>query len=375
MRPSRGPAARSRPGPGTARRAAAARTRSATASAATGRPSARAAADIAAWATGSSSRRGRVEQRVGVERLVLDQPGRAGLDQAGGIRPLVAGGVRIRARRPSAGPSAVTSASVDEPGPADDQVRGDQGGQHLVAQERVRPVAARGRPRAGLSPGERRRVAVLAGDVDDRHPLDESRQRLGDRGVEAADGLRPAEDEQDPLARRRRPSAPRAASRSMARDVADRRPGHVARPAGGRRRQRSAGRLERDGERVGQPGRRPDRPTGDDVAVPHDDRDPQRRGGQQDRHGDVPAGREDRGRTVGGEDGGRLRDRRRRGGSGRGRRGRPPRSSAASARRGAGGGCPPPGRGSPRGRDGRPASAGRGPSGVARSDRATASAG
>ena len=76
---------------------------------------------------------------------------------------------------------------------------------------------------------------------------------------------------------------------------------------GAARAERPAGRLERDRERRRQARRRPDGAPGDDVAVPHDDRDAERRRGHQDRHGDVPAGREDRGRSFGGEDGGRLR--------------------------------------------------------------------
>ena len=46
-------------------------------------------------------------------------------------------------------PSAVTSASVDDAGPADDEVGRGERGQHLVAQERVRPVAVADGSRAG----------------------------------------------------------------------------------------------------------------------------------------------------------------------------------------------------------------------------------
>ena len=282
--------------PGAAGGAAAARTSSATASAAPGRPS-----DAGRGRHRGVRRRvleeaGRVEQRRGIEGLVVDEPRRAGLDEARRVGPLVAGRVRIRhddhrqAERGHLGQGR-------RAGPADDEVRRGQRGQHLVAQERVRPVAAADVGRQGLAAGQRRRVAVVAGDVDDRDPLDEARQRLGDRGVEAPDGLRAAEDEQDPLARR--DVQPRPGRHAVDRgDVADRRAGHEARPVRGGAGQRPAGRLERDRERGGQPGGRPDRPARDDVAVPQHDRDAERRRRHQDRDRHVAAGREDRGRSL-----------------------------------------------------------------------------
>ena len=136
------------------------------------------------------------------------------------------------------------------------------------------------------------------------------------------------------------PSRCRAATRSMARDVADRRPGHVARPTGRRAGQRPAGRLERDGQRGRQPGRGADRPAGDDVAVPQDDRDAERGGRQEDRDRDVAAGREDRRRSLADAGWRPPAARTGRAGSGRGRRGRRPRSCAASARRAGAAGCP-----------------------------------
>ena len=132
---------------------------------------------------------------------------------------------------------------------------------------------------------------------------------------------------------------------------------------GERAAQRPAGGLERDRERGRQTGRGPDGPARDDVAVPHHDRDAERRRGHQDGDRHVAAGREDRGRALGDQDRGRLRDRERRAGSDRGWRGRRPRSCAASAPRGGAGGCRPPGRGSPRGPGGRPTSAARAPQG------------
>ena len=159
--------------PGSGRRSAAARTRSATASAAPGpaerrgpRPTSR------AWRGRIVEQRRGVEQRVGVERLVLDEPGRAGLDEARRVRPLVAGGVRIRHddhRQAERGHLGQRRGA----GPADDQVRGGERRQHLVAQERVRPVARADGLGQRLAAGQRRRVAVVAGHVDDRDPLDE----------------------------------------------------------------------------------------------------------------------------------------------------------------------------------------------------------
>ena len=169
---------------------------------------------------------GRVEERVGIEVLVRDQARRAGLDQARRVRPLVTGRVRVRdddhrqAHRAHLG-------QRRRSGPPDDQVRGRQRGQHLVTQERVRPVASAHGRRQGLAPGQRRRVAVIAGHVDDRHPFDQAGQGVGDRGVEAADRLGATEDQQDTLVGRhvhpltRRDPVDRV-------DVADRGPGHEA---------------------------------------------------------------------------------------------------------------------------------------------------
>ena len=90
----------------------------------------------------------RLDQGVGVERLVLDQPGGSGLDQARRVRPLVPGRVRVghddhrHAERGHLG-------QRRGPGPADDEVGRGQRGEHLVAQERVRPVAPPDRRRAG----------------------------------------------------------------------------------------------------------------------------------------------------------------------------------------------------------------------------------
>jgi len=189
----------------------------------------------------------------------------------------------------------------------DDEVGGAQRGQHLVAQERVRAVAPTDRLRKALATGQGHRIALVAGHVDDRHPLDQAPQRLGHRRVEPADGLRPAEDEQHPFAGADIHACPGRLAVDRA-DVADRGPRHVTRATRGGRRQSSTRGVERDRQRVSQPRRGTDRPARDDVAVPHHDRDAQWGSRQQDRHGHVPAGREDRGRPLADEDGGCLRD-------------------------------------------------------------------
>ena len=124
--------------------------------------------------------------------------GRAGLDQARGIGALVTRGVRVRDddhRQTHGGHLGQRRG----PGATHDQVGRGQRGDHVLAQERIRPIAPTAGLGEGLPAGQGGRVAVVAGDVDDGQPLDESRQRFGDRRVEPADGLRPPEDEQDPL--------------------------------------------------------------------------------------------------------------------------------------------------------------------------------
>ena len=101
------------------------------------------------------------------------------------------------------------------------------------------------------------------------------------------------------------PSPSRAASRSTPRVS---RMGVPVSRHGRRVAERRAGRPVRDGDRRGEPGRRADAPSGDDVALPEQDGDPEDRGREEDRDRDVPAGREDRVRAVPGEEGQRLRD-------------------------------------------------------------------
>ncbi len=162
-------------------------------------------------------------------------------------------------------------------------------------------------PREGLATGERRRVAVGAGDVDHDRPLDELRQGPGDRGVEPPDGLRAAEDQHDPVARRdvELDTGGLAVDRL---DVADRGAGDETRPVTDRGGKRTAGRLERHRHHVGESRGQAHGTTRDDVAVPQDDRDAQRSGGHQDRDRDIAAGREDRCWPLAGQDRRGLRD-------------------------------------------------------------------
>ena len=132
-----------------------------------------------AWAAGSSRMAAASSSAAASKAVVLDEPGRAGLDQLAGVRPLVPGGVRVRdddhrqAQRGHLG-------QRRRAGPADDEVGGGQRRQHLVAQERMRPVALAQLRGQRLAAGQGRGIAVVAGDVDDGDPLDEPRQRLGD---------------------------------------------------------------------------------------------------------------------------------------------------------------------------------------------------
>ena len=192
---------------GKAAPVAAARTSSATASAAPGLPSDRAAADIPACASGSSSSfaaSSRASASNASSSINRAAPASTRLAAFARWWPAACGYGHDDHRHAERGHLGQRRG----PGPADDEVGRGQRGQHLVAQERVRPVAPPDRLGQALATGQRGRVALVAGDVDDGHPLDQARQRLGDRRVEAPDGLRPAEDEQDPLARRRRPSGP-----------------------------------------------------------------------------------------------------------------------------------------------------------------------
>ncbi len=173
--------------------------------------------------------RGRLEQRRRVEPLVLHEPGGPRLDENLRVRPLVAGGVRVRddddrqAERGHLGEGRGTGASHDE-------VSGGEGIEHLVAQERVRSVPLAQLDREPLAPGEGRPVGRLAGDVDDVDALHEPRQRLGDGGVEPPHLLRATEDEQEPGAGRHAEPGPRRLAVDLA-GVTDRGPGQVARPA------------------------------------------------------------------------------------------------------------------------------------------------
>ena len=132
-----------------------------------GRPSARAAARIAVVRVRVVEERGGVEERLGVEGLVLDQARGAGRDQARGVGPLVAGGVRIRARRPPAGRGrSPRPASTSRPGRrAGRPPRGRPASRH--AGTGTADSAARSRLGQPVAPRQGGRVAVVAGDVDD----------------------------------------------------------------------------------------------------------------------------------------------------------------------------------------------------------------
>ena len=70
---------------------------------------------------------GSVEQRRRIERLVVDEPRGTGLDQARGVRPLVAGRVRVRDddhRQTQRGHLGQRGSS----GPPDDEVGGASAG-------------------------------------------------------------------------------------------------------------------------------------------------------------------------------------------------------------------------------------------------------
>jgi hypothetical protein len=191
-------------------------------------------------------------------------------------------------------------------GPPDDEIGAHEGRQHLVPEERVRPVARpllRGQSLAG---GEGGRVAVVAGDVEEMPALDEGRQGLGHGGVEAADRLGPTEDQHDRAVGRQVEARPRLVAADLA-HVPDRGPRQVPRPP--RPRQGDARLLVRDGDRGRQPCGQLDGPAGDDVAVPEDHRNPERRRRHHRRDGDVATGREDRGGPLPGEDRRRLRNR------------------------------------------------------------------
>ena len=286
---------------------AAARTSSATASAAPGLPSDRAAADIPACASGSSSSFAasrRASASNASSSISLAAPASTRLAAFARWWPAACGIWHDDHRHAEGGHLGQRRG----PGPADDEIGRGQRGQHLVAQERVRPVAPPDGLGQAFASGQRGGVAFVAGHVDDGHPLDQAGQGLGDRRIEAPDGLRPAEDEQDPFARGDVHPDPGGLAVDR-RHVADRRAGDVAGAARRGRGERPAGGLERHRQRVRQPRRGPHGPAGDDVAVPQHDRDPQRGGGQQDGHGHVAAGREHRSRSLLDQDRRRLRDR------------------------------------------------------------------
>jgi hypothetical protein len=191
-------------------------------------------------------------------------------------------------------------------GPPDHEIRGHQGRQHVIAQERVGSIARSELRRETFAGSQRLGVARLAGDVDDVAALDDPWQRLGNGRVEAEDGLRSAEDEHHPrIGREVEPLA--GLGPIDRRRVPDRRARHEPRLPGTR--ERPPRRLVGDGDRTGEAGRQPDGPAWNDIAVPEDDRDPHGGGSHEGRDRHVAAGREDRRRSLPGEDRRCLRDR------------------------------------------------------------------
>ena len=81
-----------------------------------------------------------VDQRIGIERLVIDQPAGAGLDELTRVGRLMPGGMRIR-HDDDRQPERRHLRERRGPGPPDDEVRRGEGGQHVVAQERERAIA------------------------------------------------------------------------------------------------------------------------------------------------------------------------------------------------------------------------------------------
>ena len=244
-----------------------------------------------------------LDQAVGVERLVLDQDGGAGRNVCLGVPQLVAGCVGIwddrHGQRKGCG-----LRQRRGPGPADGEIRGGKRIGHLVVQEGEWPVPVLqglGQARAG---GDGRAVAGLPGHVDHAHALHQPGQRPGDRVVDPADGLGPAEDEQDPLAG----SATEASARGVHVDdaeVPDGRPRHAALGVA----QRLHGLLVADGDHGRPAGNEPDASSRHHVAVPQHGRDPQQAGDQHGRDGHVAARGEDGRRAVREQQDQGLRDR------------------------------------------------------------------
>ena len=144
-------------GSGRGSRRAAARTRSVTASAAPGRPRARAAADIARCTRRVVEDRGRLQQRGGIE--VASSTIRAAAPASARILAFARWcAARVRVRDDDHGqPQGRHLGQRGRPGPPDDQVGRGQRREHLVAQERVRPVATANGLGQGLAFGKRPR--------------------------------------------------------------------------------------------------------------------------------------------------------------------------------------------------------------------------
>ena len=201
---------------GSGRRSARASRISATASAAPGRALDRAAARHRGMPRRLVEERDRVDQGLGVERLVLDELRRARVHELRGVRPLVCAGVGVRhddERQPERG----DLGEGRRPGAPDDEVGRGQRLQQPLAQERLGPVARRASPsdsvaRAASAPS--RPSGPVTWMTTARSTSRGS--AAGDRLVEPPHGLRAAEDHDEPGVRRRCRGASRAARRSTA---------------------------------------------------------------------------------------------------------------------------------------------------------------
>ena len=155
-------------------------------------------------------------------------------------------------------PRAVTSASVDEPARPTTRSAATSAGSMSSRRNGNGRYRDRCVGRQSLPGGERGRVAVVAGHVQDVAALDEPRQRLGDGRVEALDRLGAAEDQHDPGVRRELEPGPGSGSVDGV-HVPDRRPRqeprrYPAAPAPGRS-PRATPRSHRPaGRSAGQPG-------------------------------------------------------------------------------------------------------------------------
>ena len=232
---------------------------------------------------------------------VVDEDGRLLLGEERGVRTLVRAGVRIR-DEDGCDPDRGHLGAGRRACTAEDEVGRHEGIGHAVGEERLGQVAVTqlgGKCLAGLHrPGQ----AVGPGDVEHVPPGEQLRQRPGDGGAEARDGLRAAEREQEALVVGD-PEGGACRGAVDAGERADRRAGHECPGVEGVERRR-----ERDGDPGREPPDRPGRAARHDVALPDERRDAEHARGEDEGQGEVAAGREDDVRTQAPQDEGRLGD-------------------------------------------------------------------